>query len=204
MAPGPPFGEARLAREALKTAEADRLAAEKAAQEARRSAEAQAAALPLKAAPSPSPTTPGTPSNSTAATAAPKPTPNTSSTSWRSPDEIRENLYRTIMSRLQSRHFTSGIAKSSFEQSEKIKRTVRSNELVWCSCCTMQERGGPRKTVAQYQNRMEERCDCRRCANPSSPSPARLDAVRTRASLGGCIRMPWPIGSGTQIFRRIV
>ena len=70
--------EARLAREALKTAEADRLAAEKAAQEARRSAEA----------------------------AAPKPTPNASSTSWRSPDELRENLYRTIMSRFESWHFT--------------------------------------------------------------------------------------------------
>ena len=40
---------ARLAREALKTAEADRLAAEKAAQEARRSAEALAAALPAAA-----------------------------------------------------------------------------------------------------------------------------------------------------------
>jgi uncharacterized caspase-like protein len=41
--------EARLAREAFKTAEADRLAAEKAAQEARRSAEALAAALPAAA-----------------------------------------------------------------------------------------------------------------------------------------------------------
>src|SRR5215831_21050267 len=40
---------ARLAREALKTAEADRLAAEKAAQEAHRSAEALAAALPAAA-----------------------------------------------------------------------------------------------------------------------------------------------------------
>jgi hypothetical protein len=73
---GKALEEARLAREALKTAEADRLAAEKAAQEARRSAEASAAALlASKAVPSP---TPGAPSHSASATA-PKPTPNTSS-----------------------------------------------------------------------------------------------------------------------------
>src|SRR5262249_46594501 len=52
--------EARLAREALKAAEADRLAAEKAAQEARRSAEAAASVLPTpKAAPSTPPSQPG-------------------------------------------------------------------------------------------------------------------------------------------------
>jgi hypothetical protein len=51
--------EDHQAREALKAAEADRRAAESAAREARRSAEALAAAL-LKEAPSPSPTAPAT------------------------------------------------------------------------------------------------------------------------------------------------